>query len=237
METQNSQTLDSLIQASITSVMTSESIAKKVYAAADKAVSDSIDAAFGYNSEFRKSIQKAIGEVLPITRTDDLAGFSHAVRTLIQKRLASLASETAAEHVGKIIESLLPEGTTISMEDLKEAYEDKLKSQASFSDCHCEDSDDIAFAWNIERASTGEYWDLWLSPEEDASRYDKGVITLRFRPVVGDSSLHECWHASAGGSDMHINSLFIGPLYGFDAMVFRLGTGLAKLKHERPTGR
>ena len=42
--------------------------------------------------------------------------------------------------------------------------------------------------------------------------------------------LHECWNASVGRTDMQLSSLFMGPLFGFDAMVFRLATGTARLK-------
>ncbi len=70
-----------------------------------------------------------------------------------------------------------------------------------------------------------------MSPEEDASRYSaKDVVTLRFRPLEGTEGLHECWHASVGRDDKLVGSIFAGPMYGFDAMVFRLATGTAKLK-------
>lgn len=232
MQLQEVQSLDTLITEAITNAITSEAIAKRVQAAAEKAVAESIDAAFGYNSDFRKGIQRAISEILPITKVDDLAVFSHAVREVLQRRLCNLASETAAEHLGTVLESLLPDCTVISIDDLKQEYIDKLKESASRHDCSCEeDHGEPEFAWNEEHGNHDKYWDIWMSPDPDASRYGgKDVVILRFRPIEGSDGLHECWNASVGGHDSKVGSIFCGPLYGFDAMVFRLATGTAKLK-------
>lgn len=234
METQEQQTLDSLVKQSIERAITSDAIKERVQAATDKAVSESIDSVFSYNSDFRNGIKKAIAAALPTVDVTDLACLSHSVRHLIQKRLATLASETAAEHVGKVLGDLLPEGNVIAIKQLKEAYEEKLRGLAIDEECYCEIRNELVYSWNIERSSLGSggYFDLWMSPHEDASRYGgKDVVTLRFKPV-GDG-LYECWNANAGYGDVGVNSLFVGPLYGFDAMVFRLGTRLAKLSMEQ----
>ena len=122
-------------------------------------MSESIDAAFGYNSEFRKGIAKAIEEVVPIPKADDLALFANAVREVLQRRLANLASDTAREHLDELLKKILPDSREIAIDELKKAYIDKIKSEAS-------------------------------------REYDDEEIT---------------W-------------------YGFDAVVFRLATGTAKLK-------
>ena len=232
MSVVESPSLDSLITDAISNALASESIAKKVQAAAEKAVAESIDAAFGYNSKFRIGIQEAIKSVLPATTADDLGGFANAVRVVIQQRLVNLASKTAEEHLGSVLDALLPESSVITIDELKSEYLDKLKSDASLSDCTCDEGDDdFEFAWNIEQASHGRYWDLWMSPESDASRYSgKDVVALRFRPFGESPDLHECWNASFGRHEIQKNSLFIGSLHGFDAMVFRLATGIAKLR-------
>lgn len=231
MELVENQSLDTLVSEAITNAINSDAIAKKVQAAAEKAIAETIDAAFGYNSMFRDGIKKAIGQVLPIANADDVAVFGNAVREILQQRLTRLASETAEAHLAKVIDDLLPESPVVTLKDLKEAYVDKLKEEATRHDCHCDESgDDPDFTWQIDQGSHDKYWDLWMSPEPYASRYGgKDLITLRFRPV-GDSDLHQCWHASLGGHDCKVGSLFSGPLYGFDAMVFRLATGIAKLQ-------
>lgn len=226
------QSLDTLVSAAITNALNSESIVKRVQVAADKAVAEAIDGAFGYSSKFREGIQKAICDVLPITKADDLSNFAQAVREVLQRRLANLASDTAREHLDTVLESLLPESSVITIDELKVAYIDKLKDKASLGDCSCEEQpDELDISWNIEKGNHDRYWDLWMSPEEDSTRYGgKDVVTLRFRPLYGTDGLNECWSASAYGKDQLAGSLFAGPLYGFDAMVFRLATGTAKLK-------
>ncbi len=230
MELVENQSLDTLVSEAITNAINSDAIAKKVQAAAEKAITETIDAAFGYNSMFRDGIKKAINHVLPIANADDLAVFGNAVREILQQRLSRLASETAEAHLAKVIDDLLPESPVITMAELREAFVDKLKEEASRADCHCDESDDdLEFAWNIDQGSHDKYWDLWMSPDEGSSRYDKDVITLRFRPIDG-TDLHQCWSANAGRHAEKLPSLFSGPLYGFDAMVFRLATGIANLK-------
>lgn len=228
-----SQSLDSLVKAAINDAITSENIAARVKASAEKAIAESIDAAFGYNSDFRKGISKAIAEVIPIAKTDDLAVFANAVREVLQRRLANLAADTAREHLDSVLEKLLPESGIITIDELKKAYIEKIKSEESSSDCSCEEYDgDPDITWQVDKGSHDKYWDLWMSPEEDASRFGgKDVIALRFRNVDNcPEDIHECWNATAGGSDKLVGSLFAGPLYGFDAMVFRLATGTAKLR-------
>lgn len=234
MEAKEGQSLDVLVKNAINNAICSESVVLKVQAAADKAITEAIDSAFGYNSEFRKGITEAIKSALPIVDATDLATFANAVRSVLQQRLANAASDTARVHLNEVLEKLLPEHSVISIDDLKSEYIDKIRDNASTRDhCDCdEEQDDLEITWVVEPSKDScKYWDLWMSPEEDAHRYGgKDVVILRFRPVEGSVGLHECWHASVGGKDRLVDSLFQGPLYGFDAMVFRLATGTAKLQ-------
>lgn len=233
MESKEVQSLDVLVKNAINNAICSEAIVLKVEAAANKAITEAIEAAFGYSSEFRKGITEAIKSALPIVDVTDLATFANAVRSALQQRLANAASDTAREHLNEVLEKLLPEHSVISIDDLKSEYIDKIKDKASSGHCDCEEEqDDPEITWVVEPSrDSSKYWDLWMSPEADASRYGgKDVVILRFRPVEGSNGLHECWHASVGGKDRLVDSLFAGPLYGFDAMVFRLATGTAKLQ-------
>jgi len=231
VEAKEGQSLDVLVKNAINNAICSESIVLKVQAAADKAITEAIDSAFGYNSEFRKGITEAIKSSLPIVDATDLATFANAVRSVLQQRLANAAFDTAREHLNEVLEKLLPEHSVISIDNLKSEYLDKVREDASRGHCD-EEEDDPEITWVVEPSKdSSKYWDLWMSPEEDAQRYGgKDVVILRFRPVEGSTGLHECWHASVGGKDRLVNSLFEGPLYGFDAMVFRLATGTAKLQ-------
>jgi hypothetical protein len=61
------------------------------------------------------------------------------------------------------------------------SYIEKIKSEESSSDCSCEEYDgDPDITWQVDKGSHDKYWDLWMSPEEDASRFGgKDVIALR----------------------------------------------------------
>lgn len=228
--------LDGLIQDSIRNSLNSEKLAKKVQDAADKAVSDAIESAFGYGSPFRKGVEAAIKQVLPIVDATDLAQFATATREVLQRRLANLASETAKEHLGELLDALCPEKPVITMAELRSEYIEKLREDASSSDhCHCEDieDDDLEFTWEVERSGsgiTGTYWDLVIAPKPDSYRYDKSTVMLRFRDK--EDGLSECWSVAVGKEAEAIKSIFSGPLRGFDAMVFRLATGTAKLQRK-----
>lgn len=47
------------------------------------------------------------------------------------------------------------------------------------------------------------------------------------REIEDEPGLHQCYAVS--GDARYDHSLFMGPSYGFDSMLFRLGIGLAKL--------
>ena len=157
-----------------------------------------------------------------------------ALRLVIQSRLANLANETARVHVDELLERLLPDNPVITMEDLKEAFKESVRDSSDACDCESEGYEP-EFLWDVVRdasSSLQNYWDLVVSKDPEAGRYDKDTIVFRFRDL--ESSLAECWHISGNGYSKRegqtANSLFAGPLRGFDAMAFRLGTGIAKLK-------
>jgi hypothetical protein len=225
--------LDDLIADSIRNALQSDSIKKRVQEAADKAISDAISGAFGYSSPFRKGIEEAIREILPIPRAQDLAVFADATRELLQRRLATVASETAKTHLEEVIEKILPSDPVITLKELEEAYKDKLMDE-NRDECSCDDY--VAYTWEIEQDSTHHiesmrrYWDLYFAPTEDESRYGSKTQTLRFKPTEANPELHECWTTSGFDKQQLGKTMFVGPLYGFDLMVWRLATGTAKLK-------
>lgn len=75
-----------------------------------KAISDAIEEATGYRSEFRKAITEQLKEAIPHgLRSDDAMKFAHILNTAIQKLVgeANNASITAA--INRATSSLLPE--------------------------------------------------------------------------------------------------------------------------------
>lgn len=222
-----STSLNDLVAESVEAALRSEAVAEKIKVAAEKAISESITEAFNYRSEFRKNITDTIQEVLPVVNATDLACFANSVRLVIQSRLANLANETARVHIDELLEKLIPDNPVITMEELREEFKDSIRD--------CEDKDhEPEFLWSVVRDSgaLGNYWDLVVSKDPEAGRYDKDTITFRFRDL--ESGFAECWHINGNGYSQRegqkVNSLFAGPLRGFDAMAFRLGTGIAKLK-------
>lgn len=227
------QSLDGLVKEAIENAIQSDSLRGKVQQAADKAISEAIEQAFGYSSEFRRGITESVKSILPIVSAQELSVFAHATREVIQRRLANLASETSKAYMDKVLKDILPEEPVIDIKDLKEEYLSKLINDASMEDCSCHDaSEQMEFGWNIEQSANSEgYWDLWMNPDPDANRYDKNSVALRFKKS-DQEGLHQCWMVSLGTNhhEVNIKSLFSGPLYGFDAMLFRLATGTALLK-------
>ena len=211
-----------------------QSLEIKKYAseAAEKAIKAAIDDAFNYNSTYRKALQENIRKVLPIVEVEDLAHFAAAVRDVVQQRLVNLANETAQEHVGKLIERLVPDSPIVTLAELREEYERKLMQDRAVDDnCECREEEDLDYAWHIESGGADGYWDLWMNDDPEASRYGSGSMSLRFRKCKG-TNLHECWHFSGDTEKRFEKGLFSGPLYGFDVLVFRLVSGTSKLRKD-----
>lgn len=220
--------LDTLVQQVIQERINSGDVRKQIEKAATKAIDDAIDSAFGYSSPFRKSMEASIKEVLPVTNPTDLSAFAHAVREVITAKLGSVADETAAKHVGELIESLLPDDPIITLGELHDAFKEKILKG---SGCHCDDDgDNLPHTFEIEESTseiTGtKFFHLWCSEEEGASQYGSKVMNFAFH--VLESGLAECYSVNVGGKKQEYG-MFIGPMYGFDAMVFRLATKTAKL--------
>lgn len=229
-----STSLNDLVAESVEAALRSEAVAEKIKTAAEKAISESITEAFNYRSEFRKNITDTIQQVLPVVNATDLACFANSVRLVIQSRLANLANETARVHIDELLERLLPDNPVITMKELREEFKESIRDSSDACDCEGEGYEP-EFLWSVIRDSgslLGNYWDLVVSKDPEAGRYDNNSITFRFRDL--ESGLAECWHINGDGyshrEGQKANSLFAGPLRGFDAMAFRLGTGIAKLK-------
>lgn len=225
--------MDSLVQDAIKNALQAPAIKERVQKAAEKAIAEAIDSAFDYRSAFRESIKNAVTEVLPTVNATDLATFAHATKEVIQRRLANLALDTAKAHVDEMLESILPESKVIGLKELRGAYVEKIRR--SSHGCHCDDEYDDEpsdFTWKIEKSTTVDgYFHLWMSSEEDVSQYSigKDKISLSFTKPDADG-LHECYHVVAGRDELEVRSLFVGSLYGFDAMLFRLATKQSKLR-------
>ena len=228
--------LDGLIADSIRNALNSDAIKQRVEAAADKAISEAISDAFGYSSAFRKGISECMKSVLPIPSAGDLAEFAHATREILQRRLSTLASETARVHLEEVIEKILPDAPIITLAELKEAYLDKIKRDVPES-CDCHGEYEPEYTWEIERdrsaiSSLSKYWDLYFAPEEGASRYGSKTQSLRFKPNSENPLLDDCWNVSGFEEGMSKTRMFVGPLNGFDLMVWRLAVGTAKLQQK-----
>ncbi len=224
------QSIDGLIKQAVFDAIQAPSLREQVQKAADKAVAEAISSAFGYGSPFREGIQEAVKQALPIVSVDDLASFANACRVVVQRRLQNCAEQTAAANLDRVLEQILPSNPIITMEDFKTAYREKLSVG---SDCHC-DTEYDSFTWDVTDSDndnlTGHYWDLRVAPESSSGRYSDQSATLRFREFKESNGLSECWYAQVGKDAEKLGSVFMGPLYGFDAMVWRLATGTAKMK-------
>ncbi len=226
--------LDTLVSEAIRNALNSDSIKERVQKAADKAVDEAIESAFSYSSQFRKQLKANIEQVIPLTNVNDVAVFAHAVRELLQRRLQNLANETAEKHLAEVFEMCIPDDPIITMEDFKKAYIKKLKEEASReSHCECEEieDDEIEYTWEHEQDKHTlfeRYSHLYFGPKSCLGQYDRETSSLSLKKSDADPTLLECYYYRHDGKETKL--MFAGPLHGFDALVFRLATGLAKLK-------
>lgn len=226
-------TLDQLITQGIQNALQSPTLITAVKVHAEKAVNDAVQSAFGYSSPFREGLTQAVKAALPTVDMDDMASFAVAVRELLQRRFGQMADVTAKANLDHMLNEILPVKTELSYEELRDAFRKKVRKESGY-ECSCEDLDS-EYTWDEgESGSCEGYWDLTCALKPGVSRYsDKGVVNLRFRLMKDTRDLHECWAASVGQNAIGVSSLFSGPLYGFDAMVFRLATGHSRLRYFR----
>jgi len=169
--------LELVMQEAISAALQSDAVKDRIQKAAEKAIDEAIAEAFNYSSKFRKQAKEVIELVMPIVSRDDLNHFTLACQEVIQKRLGSLAMETAEQHIGEMMEEMLPAKPEITIEELHEAFIKKIKDDESR---HCDGDDDDyepEHMWEVEYAKADEkieslkrYWHLHFSPEEGDSK-------------------------------------------------------------------
>ena len=222
--------LDELIAQSIRNAISADSIRAKVEAAADKAIGEAISNAFGYNSPFRKGLEETVKNVIQVPEDKEVAVFANATRELIQRRLTTLASDTAKAHLSEVLEKVLPSNPVVTLKDLEEEFQSKLKQDDSYES----DGYEADYRWDVEKSTTSSlsgYWDLIVSANPNARDFADETIRLRFQPSKDDPELFVCWNVT--GIDKPNKQIFTGPLYGFDLLVWRLATGVAKLSRKQ----
>ena len=228
------QTLNDVITASINNALNADAIASQVQKVADKAIAEAIESAFNYSSEFRKNLKAMVERAIPVIETDDLVKFTTAVRDVVTNRLKTLSSETAKVHMDELLANLLPDEPVIQMSELKKLYKDKI---ARLDDCYCDGEDDYedSFKWEIERgeSKTQVYFDLLIAEDQSESRYGGKCLVLRFNDHDCEPGLYSCWNINDLRNESGVTgSIFRGAVFGFDAAIFRLGTGAAKLAYD-----
>lgn len=216
--------LDTIVKDSMAAALEGEGVKEAVDIACKKAIESVISDAFGYNSDFRKQLKAKVEEVMPVVDVDDLAVFTSAVRQVVTASLTGLANEQAQKVVGGMLEELVPEGRVITVDDLESAFRAKISDYDEDPD-----SEYLEFLWELENSGVDGYFDLTCSEDENASRYSGKSTTLRFTKP-DENGLSECYSATFGDINISKDQPFVGPLYGFDAMVFRLYTRTSKLK-------
>ena len=202
MSTAEQVSLDAVVADAVTKALSSESIGNRVQMAAEKAVGEAIENAFGYRGPFRESVKQAIEKVLPLVSSDDLTTFAHAVDSVVKQRLTTLANETAEKYVGELMDNMLPKDPVITLADLREAYVESVREKGR-DDCDCHDYDDEPdITWEIEESDTlGVYFHLWFADTADVSRYSSESSWMAFR-TDEETGLAECYAVTISGKQM-----------------------------------
>ncbi len=219
-------TLDAKIKKVMTESLEGDAIGESIEKHCSEAIDSVIRDAFSYSSDFRKALKAKVESVMPVLDETDLAVFVNAVRHVTQSRLVSLADDQAKKVVGEMLDKLLPDGNVITFEEFEKSFREKLNID---EDAYEHEMVDHDYTFELIESETSDgFFDLKCSEDCDAGDYCHGTTSLRFK--TGEDGLLECWYVKMGSVEIPKDSPFVGPLYGFDAMVFRLYTGAARLK-------
>lgn len=200
----------------------------------DKCIKSAVTDLFSYSGPVAKQIKAAVSAAGVMENEQDLGRFTVAVRETVKAKLNNIAEKSAAASVGEMLDKLLPPSCVIKLSELRSLFKQKMASDyAEEMDDEDFEHDESEYTWKIaESASSKGYWDLTIAEEPDATTWSKGTIFLRFSPCTDSDALCSCWNSYFGGDEHALKGIFAGPLYGFDAAVWRLASGVSKLERD-----
>lgn len=197
-----------------------------------KCIKHAVTDLFSYSGPVAKQIKEAVLKAGILTDEDDLGKFTVAVRETVKAKLNNAANKAAAQSVGEMLERLLPEQNVISLKELKRLFREKVNRVSDYAeeDDYEDDEDDGDYLWEISSSSSSVgYWDLAANATRREGKYGNDSVFMRFHPCSEQPELDVCWGIRTGEHKHELQAMFAGPLYGFDAAVWRLGSGVAKL--------
>lgn len=225
--------IDQMVIEAVNNALTSESVKAAISKAATDMVTRTVQELLSNYGPVCKPLREGLEQAIPILVDDmQFANFGNIIREVIKRRTANIAEAAAVRQLDEVFDRLLGGNVAVvTLEDIADAFREDYK-QAK------DGNGEQYFTMSLEKSgSTVGYYDLRIDPREGRDEYgSKYVIRCREADqhksadeITGERGLLEVWHVTIGDKE-YTSSLFTGPLFNFDAILFRLFTGMVKIR-------
>lgn len=190
-----------------------------------KLVSDALDSATGYNTEFKKSLDSAVAQSLGLPSGIDLPSYNHTILTIVQRQVEALHAGAIQKQIAERMKDLLkPVPESIKLSEVVEAFRQHCHEKAT-AGCSCDGEARITIV-KKERDSysyggTGRQFMDYGLDQDKGTAYNQ--CEIRFG-VYGD----EMYTLNFSNRDLE-KELFVGPFHGFERMLFQMRAAKTKI--------
>ncbi len=196
----------------------------------EKTVQGAIRSTLGEYSDFGKQVKEAVARSLAIHGDIDLPSYNHTVLQLIQVYVEKTTRDSIQSQVAERMKFLLePAPAEILLSEVIEQYR-KYLQQRSEAGCVC-DSDQNFYL----RLRRDEPYFFEVSLSEDAPTKHSspdivfGVSFCRDKTRPNETPKGEIYSLRFNDAKEVERELFVGPLYGFERMLFQLKAAKSKV--------
>ncbi|MFV0348601.1 MAG: hypothetical protein ACK5JO_08430 [Halodesulfovibrio sp.] len=177
-----------------------------------EAFNESLKSVFGWNSEFRKTVERTIAAFLPANIDDvaDIHIYNEVLSNMIKKHMKRVLSEDAAQAMERLLnDPAAPAPESVSIEALGRAF---------LEECEADDEPEIKISYS-DNEHVSEFAQIDFSKGEY-----RGCGTVG---VKGSEEVF-CIHRYYSGRK-DTQEMFPGPFYNFEKRLFHLYACGAKL--------
>lgn len=208
-----------LINASVEKLIASGAIEKAISDKIEKTVLACVTDAMGEYSDFGKVLKKSVGDALKMHGDIDLPSYNDTILKFVAKQLEGKTNAVIQREIeGRLKELLTPAPESIKLSDLVAQYIESVKSKKD-AGCVCYGDQEKIF-FRLSKDTSPGFTSIELDEDPKAK---PGSSDIRFGVYK-----ETIYHLAFNSRDVE-KQMFVGPLYGFERMLFQMKAAKTRL--------
>lgn len=207
-------------------LLASEVIETLIAKALEKTIATVIDNELRTYSKFGERIAEAVKKSLALHGDLDLPSYNDAVLKIVRAQVEHQTNAVLQQQVAaRLAELLTPAPESIKLSELAATYLQHVKEHHRSGGCVCYGEEEYGITCRIIDKERGDFKEIFFADEPgvDGLYGSKGISISTHAGKV--------YHLRFGNADVE-KQMFVGPLYGFERMLFQMHAAGSKIIYD-----